>query len=115
MLAAMKKGKKVNAEEIPPPVASGRSSAHMPQATGAVPESLGDPARVASEEKMESSADHELKPVNDLKLSPGPASLQGHAAATPVLEMGTTLKDGKYFRHASLPWSACLPSQGMIQ
>ncbi|XP_067391638.1 coiled-coil and C2 domain-containing protein 1B isoform X2 [Emydura macquarii macquarii] len=93
MLDAMKKGKKVNAEEIPPPVASGRSSAHMPQATGAVPESLGDPARVASDEKVESSADHELKPVNDMKLSPGPASLQGHAAATPVLEMGTTLKD----------------------
>uniref|UniRef100_A0A8C8R7T7 Coiled-coil and C2 domain-containing protein 1B n=1 Tax=Pelusios castaneus TaxID=367368 RepID=A0A8C8R7T7_9SAUR len=92
MLAAVKKGKKINEEEMPPPVASGRSSAHMPQATGAVPEGLGDTARVPGE-KMESSADHELKPVNDMNLSPGPASLQGQAAATPALKAGTTLKD----------------------
>ncbi|KAM7161822.1 coiled-coil and C2 domain-containing protein 1B [Macrochelys suwanniensis] len=93
MLAAMKKGKKINEEEIPPPVASGRSSANMPQATGTVPESLGDPAKVIVKEKVESSADNELQLVNDMKLSPGPASLQGPAAATSVLEMGTTLRD----------------------
>uniref|UniRef100_A0A674J457 C2 domain-containing protein n=1 Tax=Terrapene triunguis TaxID=2587831 RepID=A0A674J457_9SAUR len=60
MLAAMKKGKKINEEEMPPPVASGRSSANMPQTTGAVPESLGDPTKVIPKEKVESSADHEL-------------------------------------------------------
>uniref|UniRef100_A0A8C3RSR4 Coiled-coil and C2 domain-containing protein 1B n=1 Tax=Chelydra serpentina TaxID=8475 RepID=A0A8C3RSR4_CHESE len=49
MLAAMKKGKKINEEEIPPPVASGRSSANMPRATGTVPESLGDPAKPSLE------------------------------------------------------------------
>nr|XP_005284862.1 coiled-coil and C2 domain-containing protein 1B isoform X1 [Chrysemys picta bellii]XP_042707351.1 coiled-coil and C2 domain-containing protein 1B isoform X1 [Chrysemys picta bellii] len=93
MLAAMKKGKKINEEEMPPPVASGRSSANMPQTTGAVPESLGDPTKVIPKEKVESSADHELQPVNDMKLSPGSSSLQCHAAATSVLEMGTTLQD----------------------
>ncbi|XP_038268993.1 coiled-coil and C2 domain-containing protein 1B isoform X1 [Dermochelys coriacea] len=93
MLAAMKKGKKINEEEMPPPVASGKSSANMPRAAGAVPENLGDPAKVIPKEKVDSSADHELQPVNDIKLSPGPASLQGHAAATSVLEMGTTLQD----------------------
>uniref|UniRef100_A0A674JAK6 C2 domain-containing protein n=1 Tax=Terrapene triunguis TaxID=2587831 RepID=A0A674JAK6_9SAUR len=59
MLAAMKKGKKINEEEMPPPVASGRSSANMPQTTGAVPESLGDPTKVIPKEKVESSADHD--------------------------------------------------------
>uniref|UniRef100_A0A674J5Q7 C2 domain-containing protein n=1 Tax=Terrapene triunguis TaxID=2587831 RepID=A0A674J5Q7_9SAUR len=49
MLAAMKKGKKINEEEMPPPVASGRSSANMPQTTGAVPESLGDPTKPSLE------------------------------------------------------------------
>ncbi|XP_077680678.1 coiled-coil and C2 domain-containing protein 1B isoform X2 [Eretmochelys imbricata] len=93
MLAAMKKGKKINEEEMPPPVASGRSSANMPRATGAVPENLGDPDKVIPKEKVESPADHELQPVNDIKLSPGPASLQGHAAAISVLEMGATLQD----------------------
>ncbi|XP_053893101.1 coiled-coil and C2 domain-containing protein 1B isoform X3 [Malaclemys terrapin pileata] len=93
MLAAMKKGKKINEEEMPPPVASGRSSANMPQTTGAVPESLGDPTKGIPKEKVESSADHELQPVNDMKLSPGSASLQYHAAATSVPEMGTTLQD----------------------
>uniref|UniRef100_A0A8C3RRE0 C2 domain-containing protein n=1 Tax=Chelydra serpentina TaxID=8475 RepID=A0A8C3RRE0_CHESE len=61
MLAAMKKGKKINEEEIPPPVASGRSSANMPRATGTVPESLGDPAKVILKEKVESSADNDTR------------------------------------------------------
>ncbi|XP_074859678.1 coiled-coil and C2 domain-containing protein 1B isoform X2 [Carettochelys insculpta] len=91
MLAATKKGKKVSEEEMPPPVASGRSSAPMPQATGAVPENLSDPDKVVLEEKVESSADHELQPVHDMKLSPGPAG--EHSAATSVLEMDTILQD----------------------
>ncbi|NXJ62093.1 C2D1B protein, partial [Rostratula benghalensis] len=35
MLAAVKKGKKINEEEMPPPVATGKSSSHLSQATGA--------------------------------------------------------------------------------
>ncbi|NWI68808.1 C2D1B protein, partial [Todus mexicanus] len=42
MLAAVKKGKKINEEEMPPPVATGKSSPHLSQATGAEAENLGD-------------------------------------------------------------------------
>ncbi|NXC69973.1 C2D1B protein, partial [Anhinga anhinga] len=42
MLAAVKKGKKINEEEMPPPVATGKSSSHLSQATGVEPESSGD-------------------------------------------------------------------------
>ncbi|NXG66194.1 C2D1B protein, partial [Hemiprocne comata] len=42
MLAAVKKGKKINEEEIPPPVATGKSSSHSPQATGVEPDNSGD-------------------------------------------------------------------------
>ncbi|NXE09048.1 C2D1B protein, partial [Lophotis ruficrista] len=41
MLAAVKKGKKINEEEVPPPVATGKSS-HLPQATGVELENSGD-------------------------------------------------------------------------
>ncbi|NXY68212.1 C2D1B protein, partial [Glareola pratincola] len=42
MLAAVKKGKKINEEEIPPPVATGKSSSHLSQATGVELEISGD-------------------------------------------------------------------------
>ncbi|NWS52443.1 C2D1B protein, partial [Chunga burmeisteri] len=42
MLAAVKKGKKINEEEMPPPVATGRNSSHLSQATGAELENSGD-------------------------------------------------------------------------
>ncbi|NWZ20212.1 C2D1B protein, partial [Asarcornis scutulata] len=42
MLAAVKRGKKINEEEIPPPVATGKSSSHISQATGAEQEISGD-------------------------------------------------------------------------
>ncbi|KAK0680856.1 C2D1B protein, partial [Pygoscelis papua] len=42
MLAAVKKGKKINEEEMPPPVATGKSSSHLSQATGAELENSGD-------------------------------------------------------------------------
>ncbi|NXF82974.1 C2D1B protein, partial [Sclerurus mexicanus] len=41
MLAAVKKGKKINEEEMPPPVATGKSS-YISQATGVEPEDSGD-------------------------------------------------------------------------
>ncbi|NXD10439.1 C2D1B protein, partial [Nothocercus nigrocapillus] len=44
MLAAVKKGKKISEEEIPPPVATGKSSSWVPQPTGAELENLGDSA-----------------------------------------------------------------------
>ncbi|NXE51529.1 C2D1B protein, partial [Casuarius casuarius] len=62
MLAAVKKGKKISEEEIPPPVATGKSSSQVPQATGAELENLGDSASVSAEKRVESAADHEQKP-----------------------------------------------------
>lgn len=104
MLVAVKKGKKINEEEIPPLVASGKSSAHIPQATGAVPEPSSDPAEV-SEQKVESPAGHELKSDSNVEQSVKPASPQGHDAVTAVLETGTTLLDNKQFQHISF-WGA---------
>ncbi|KAF1665034.1 Coiled-coil and C2 domain-containing protein 1B, partial [Aptenodytes patagonicus] len=46
MLAAVKKGKKINEEEMPPPVATGKSSSHLSQATGAELENSGDSVRM---------------------------------------------------------------------
>ncbi|NWU60693.1 C2D1B protein, partial [Pterocles burchelli] len=42
MLAAVKKGKKINEEEMPPPVATGKGSSHLSQATGVERENSGD-------------------------------------------------------------------------
>ncbi|NXE86199.1 C2D1B protein, partial [Menura novaehollandiae] len=42
MLAAVKKGKKINEEEMPPPVATGKSSSYVSQAMGAELENSGD-------------------------------------------------------------------------
>ncbi|NXG51412.1 C2D1B protein, partial [Psilopogon haemacephalus] len=42
MLALVKKGKNINEKEMPPPVATGKSSAHLPQAVGVELESLGE-------------------------------------------------------------------------
>uniref|UniRef100_A0A8D2M373 Coiled-coil and C2 domain-containing protein 1B n=1 Tax=Zonotrichia albicollis TaxID=44394 RepID=A0A8D2M373_ZONAL len=42
MLAAVKKGKKINEEEMPPPVATGKSSSCVPQAMGVELENSGD-------------------------------------------------------------------------
>uniref|UniRef100_A0A7M4E2H2 Coiled-coil and C2 domain-containing protein 1B n=1 Tax=Crocodylus porosus TaxID=8502 RepID=A0A7M4E2H2_CROPO len=82
MLVAVKKGRKISEEEIPPPVASGKSSAHIPQATGAVPEPSGGLAEEVSEQKVKSPAGHELKPDSNVE----PASPRGHDAVTAVLE-----------------------------
>uniref|UniRef100_A0A8B9TKI5 Coiled-coil and C2 domain containing 1B n=1 Tax=Anas platyrhynchos TaxID=8839 RepID=A0A8B9TKI5_ANAPL len=57
MLAAVKRGKKINEEEIPPPVATGKSSSHISQATGAEQEISGDSVSVPPESRAESAAD----------------------------------------------------------
>ncbi|XP_064372280.1 coiled-coil and C2 domain-containing protein 1B isoform X2 [Dromaius novaehollandiae] len=86
MLAAVKKGKKISEEEIPPPVATGKSSSQVPQATGAELENLGDSASVSAEKRVESAADHEQKPSHDAEQHPKLESLQSHAASSSAEE-----------------------------
>ncbi|NXL27434.1 C2D1B protein, partial [Glaucidium brasilianum] len=61
MLAAVKKGKKINEEEMPPPVATGKSSSPLSEATGVELENSGDTVSVLPENKAESAADDEQK------------------------------------------------------
>ncbi|XP_054240600.1 coiled-coil and C2 domain-containing protein 1B isoform X2 [Indicator indicator] len=88
MLAAVKKGKKINEAEMPPPVATGKSSAHLPQAVGVELENLGDSASVPPENKAESAAADDRQktsqeePVQHLESE----SLQGYAAPSPTVE-----------------------------
>uniref|UniRef100_A0A8C3TQ73 Coiled-coil and C2 domain containing 1B n=1 Tax=Catharus ustulatus TaxID=91951 RepID=A0A8C3TQ73_CATUS len=56
MLAAVKKGKKISEEEMPPPVATGKHS-YVPQAMGMEVENSGD----SPENKVESAANDEQK------------------------------------------------------
>ncbi|OXB82081.1 UNVERIFIED_CONTAM: hypothetical protein H355_008960 [Colinus virginianus] len=56
MLAAVKRGKKINEEEMPPPVATGKSSSQVSQATGAEQENSGDSVSVPQESRAESCA-----------------------------------------------------------
>uniref|UniRef100_A0A8D0F7A0 Coiled-coil and C2 domain-containing protein 1B n=1 Tax=Strix occidentalis caurina TaxID=311401 RepID=A0A8D0F7A0_STROC len=53
MLAAVKKGKKINEEEMPPPVATGKSSSPLSQATGVELENSGDTVSVLPENKSQ--------------------------------------------------------------
>ncbi|XP_030310694.1 coiled-coil and C2 domain-containing protein 1B isoform X2 [Calypte anna] len=85
MLASVKKGKKINEEEIPPFVATGKSSS---QAPGVEPENSGDSVSVLPEIKDESAADDEQKTSQEAVLHLESDSLQGHAASSPTLETG---------------------------
>ncbi|XP_010138825.1 PREDICTED: coiled-coil and C2 domain-containing protein 1B [Buceros rhinoceros silvestris] len=85
MLAAVKKGKKINEEEMPPPVATGKSS-HLPQATGGELENSGDSVSVSPESKAEPAADDEQKTSPEAVQHLEPESLQGHAASSPTVE-----------------------------
>ncbi|NXN93257.1 C2D1B protein, partial [Rhinopomastus cyanomelas] len=58
MLGAVKKGKKINEEDMPPPVATGKSS-HLSQATVLELEDSGDAGSVIPENKTGSAADDE--------------------------------------------------------
>ncbi|XP_037260812.1 coiled-coil and C2 domain-containing protein 1B isoform X1 [Falco rusticolus] len=86
MLAAAKKGKKINEEEMPPPVATGKSSSHLPQATGVELENPGDAVSVLPEKKAESAADDEQKSSHEAVQHLESESLQGHAASSPTME-----------------------------
>ncbi|KAM9280637.1 coiled-coil and C2 domain-containing protein 1B isoform 2-T3 [Cariama cristata] len=86
MLAAVKKGKKINEEEMPPPVATGRNSSHLSQATGAELENSGDSVSVLPENKAESAADDEQKTSHEAMQHLESESVQGHATSSPTME-----------------------------
>ncbi|XP_074953719.1 coiled-coil and C2 domain-containing protein 1B [Phalacrocorax aristotelis] len=86
MLAAVKKGKKINEEEMPPPVATGRSSSRSSQATGVELESSGDSVSVLPENKAEPAADDEQKTSHEAVQHLESESLQGRAASSPITE-----------------------------
>lgn len=87
MLAAVKKGKKINEEEMPPPVATGKSSSCVPQTMRVELENSGD----SPENKADSAADDEQKASPEARQHLESESLQGRAAADPSVETGTVL------------------------
>lgn len=91
MLAAVKRGKKINEEEMPPPVATGKSSSHVSQATGAEQENSGDSVSVPPESSAESCAGDEQKTSHEAKQHLELESLQSHAASSPTLDTGTII------------------------
>lgn len=88
MLASVKKGKNINEEEMPPPVATGKSSAHLPQAVGVELERLGESGSVPPENKAESADDDEQKKTSQEEAVQHLESeyLQGDAASSPTVE-----------------------------
>ncbi|XP_072199926.1 coiled-coil and C2 domain-containing protein 1B [Excalfactoria chinensis] len=88
MLAAVKRGKKINEEEMPPPVATGKSSSHISQATGSEQENLGDLVSVPPESRAESCVGDEQKTSPETEQHLELESLQSHAASSPTLETG---------------------------
>ncbi|KAM6129266.1 coiled-coil and C2 domain-containing protein 1B isoform 2-T3 [Phoenicopterus ruber ruber] len=86
MLGAVKKGKKINEEEMPPPVATGKSSSHLSQAMGVELENSGDSVSVLPENKAESAADDELKTSHEAVQHLESESLQGRAASSTTME-----------------------------
>ncbi|XP_009870318.1 PREDICTED: coiled-coil and C2 domain-containing protein 1B, partial [Apaloderma vittatum] len=86
MLAAVKKGKKINEEEMPPPVATGKSSSHLSRATGGELENSGDSVSVLPEKKAKSPTEDAQKSSHEAMQSLESESLQGHAASSPAVE-----------------------------
>ncbi|KAG8132408.1 hypothetical protein E2320_010269 [Naja naja] len=98
MLTALKKGKKVNEEEMPPPVASGKSSSSVPQATpdSDLPKSSTDEDEVTlpEEEAMEGlSAAHKLTDPSDQQVSLNRTAIQGQDINTDALGTKATLEN----------------------
>ncbi|NXC45214.1 C2D1B protein, partial [Penelope pileata] len=85
MLAAVKRGKKVNEEEMPPPVATGKNSSHTSQDTEVEEENSGASVSVPPESRAESGADLQnsstramlLKRQKEYKLAALKAKQQG--------------------------------------
>ncbi|XP_054835106.1 coiled-coil and C2 domain-containing protein 1B isoform X2 [Eublepharis macularius] len=97
MLTAVKKGKKVNEEEMPPQVASGKSSAALPQAVHDTSKSSGDQDKVTVPEKEEEeevcAADPDVKNPSGVELSVSKTALQGLDADGGAAGVGTTLEN----------------------
>ncbi|KAM6456453.1 coiled-coil and C2 domain-containing protein 1B [Liasis olivaceus] len=90
MLTALKNGKKVNEEEMPPPVASGKSSLSMPQTMphSDLPKSSSDQGEVtlSEEEGKEGlAAAHKLKDPSDQQLSVNRTAVQSQDTNTDAL------------------------------
>lgn len=99
MLTAVKKGNKVNEEEIPPPVASGKSSATVPQAMHDLSKSSNDQEKVTVPDKEEkeqvSAVDHESKNPSGAELSVSKTALQGQDAGGGATGTDTTFGNSK--------------------
>ncbi|KAL8178669.1 UNVERIFIED_CONTAM: hypothetical protein K2H54_054794, partial [Gekko kuhli] len=97
MLIAVKKGNKVNEEEMPPPVASGKSSVTMPQAMHDLSKSSDDQEKVTVPEKEEkeqvSAVDHELKNPSGDQLFVSKTALQGQDADGVATGTDTTFEN----------------------
>lgn len=76
---------------MPPPVATGKSSSHLPGVTGVELENSGDTVSVLPENKAESAADDEQKTSHEAVQHLESESLQGHAASSPTMETGTMI------------------------
>lgn len=100
MLTAVKKGKKVNEEEMPPPVASGKSSVTTPQAMplNDLPKNSGSQDEITvpeGEENEGSTTDHELQNPSNPELSVSTPDLQSQDADSGVLGTSSTSENSK--------------------
>ncbi|XP_015666386.1 coiled-coil and C2 domain-containing protein 1B [Protobothrops mucrosquamatus] len=98
MLTALKNGKKVNEEEMPPPVASGKSSSSEPQARphSDLPKSSSDQDELTlpEEERTEDlAAAHKLTDPSDQQLSVNRTAIQGQDVNTNALGTKATLEN----------------------
>ncbi|KAL7985083.1 hypothetical protein Chor_003653 [Crotalus horridus] len=98
MLTALKNGKKVNEEEMPPPVASGKSSSSEPQARphSDLPKSSSDQDELtlSEEERTEGlAAAHKLTDPSDQQLSVNRTAIQDQDVNTNALETKATLEN----------------------
>ncbi|XP_060087794.1 coiled-coil and C2 domain-containing protein 1B [Heteronotia binoei] len=97
MLIAVKKGNKVNEEELPPPVASGKSSAALPQAMYDLSKSSDDQVKVTVPEKEEkyqgSAVEHELKNPSAAELSVSKTVLQSQVTDGDATGTDTTFEN----------------------
>lgn len=80
---------------MPPPVATGKSSSHLSQATGVELENSEDSVSILPENKAESAVDDEQKTSHEAVQHLESESLQGHAASSPIVETGTMIGEDK--------------------
>lgn len=76
---------------MPPPVATGKSSSHISQATGAEQEISEDSVSVPPESRDASAADDEQKTPREAEQHLELESVQGRAVSSPTAETGTMI------------------------